>query len=132
MEAVKGMVKSESDGEEALNFLTKALHLIFSLPDTIVANPAFQTTLCQALGSLTFLLTSSSIGKANIGDESPFTGFFLSALNFLFSCLSSPTSSSSAAKAILQLCVHGQNILLAPSRQEGRSGAWAVIRLSIA
>ena len=122
MEAVKGMVKSESDGEEALNFLTKALHLIFSLPDTIVAHPAFQTTLCQALGSLTFLLTNSTLGKASVSDESPFTGFFLSALNFLFGCLSSPTSSASAAKAILQLCVHGQKILVAPSRQEGHSG----------
>ena len=130
MDAVKGMLKSESNGE-ALNFISRTLHLIFSLPEKIVAHPAFQTTLCQTLGSLTFLLTDRSFAKGaraqSQGDEAcddggGYTGFFLSALQFLFGCLSSPTSSPSAAKAILQLCVHGQKILLAPSWRGGNEG----------
>ena len=52
-------------------------------------------------------------------DNVDYTTFFLPALNVLFQCLSSTSSSMYAAKAILQLCVHGQKILVAPSLANG-------------
>ena len=143
MDAVKGMVKSESSNAPSLGFLASTLHLIFSLPESVMRKPEVQATICQTLGCLTFIVASqnatrgkvsgaSSFSSSGQGAPSPFplpssedggttsgnvdfTTFFLPALNVLFQCLSSASSSMYAAKAILQLCVHGQKILLAPS-----------------
>lgn len=147
MDAVKGMVKSESSKAPSLQFLASALHLIFSLPENIMRKPEVQATICQTLGCLTFLIANQNATKGKVSGASSFsssgqavhssfpplpsagsvaaddnvdyTTFFLPALNVLFQCLSSASSSMYAAKAILQLCVHGQKILLAPSLANG-------------
>jgi hypothetical protein len=134
MEAVKSSVNSKDKCGTALSFLVRTVQLLLAegVQGACALHPELQDTVCVLLGALTFLLTS---GSKRLEPEQPgnaekaaIGAHFVSALSFLFKCLPHLSCCGSAAKAVHQLCIHGQKALTAPAA-EGVGGEPLVFAL---
>jgi hypothetical protein len=105
MDAIKSSLGSENSGA-ALQFLHNTLQLVLQkLP--LPGAHELQCTACKFIGSLTFLLATDQ----DKIDSSPFRALFVPSLEFVFQSLQSPEACKAAAKAVYQLCIHGQRLI---------------------
>jgi len=123
MEAVRSSVNKKCS--TARSFLARTVQLLLSeeVQGKCMVRKELQSTVCILLGSLTFLLMARSEplepGQAGRAETVAIGNHFVPALSFLFKCLPSLHCCNVSAKAIHQLCIHGQALLLAAASQGG-------------
>lgn len=110
MDGIKAKVNSEG-GVICLQFLFTLLQK--SLLSNQPMNSLLKNALSKLIGSLTFLLISTQ--SATFLQKLPDLNFgqlYLPALQFVFHAISDSISSTTAAKALHQLCIQGSNIVV--------------------
>jgi len=111
---LKSNLQSQKSGV-AVNFLAEALRRVLQWqPDnTVLCHSQLADTACRFMASATFVLTrrpSTPAGHLNMND------FLLPCLEYAFKAIRVPQAAPAAARAILQLSVHGSSLL--SSRQD--------------
>ena len=110
MDGIKAKINSEG-GVICIQFLFTLLQK--SLLSNQSMNSLLKNALSKLIGSLTFLLVSTQ--SASFLKKVPDLNFgqlYLPALQFVFHAISDPISSTTAARALHQLCIQGSTILI--------------------
>jgi transportin-3 len=119
MSGLKANLSSQKSAA-AIGFLTEALRRLLSRPpdNSSACHPALASTGCQFLSSATFILAKPSTSGMSMAE------FLVPCLEYAFKAMWVPDAATSAAKAILQLSVHGAATLSShPGVVEGLLGA---------
>jgi len=111
MDGIKGKINSES-GIACLQFLNLLLEKCLTNNQSM--NSITKTALSKFIGSLTFLLISSTSTTSTYLMKAPtlnFYQYYLPSLQFVFNSISDPMAAATSARALHQLCIQGNNIV---------------------